>query len=95
MFTNQTFNYRNRRRKFTLYVICQKNHQNNGNVVCTGLGVTPFHKKSFRKKQKVFLINLTMILKMLVKKLLGENVLTFPLDITLPESLEALTDFLK
>ena len=67
MFTNQTFLITGIADENSLAMyVAKKNHQNNGNVVCTGLSVTPFHK-IFQKKQKVFLINLTMILKMLVK----------------------------
>jgi len=67
MFTNQTFLITGIADENSLAMyVAKKIIKNNGNVVCTGLGVTPFHK-NLQKKQKVFLINLTMTLKMLVK----------------------------
>ncbi|MFN3772578.1 enoyl-ACP reductase [Cloacibacterium normanense] len=95
MFTNQTFLITGIADENSLAMyVAKKIIKNNGNVVCTGLGVTPFHK-NLSEKAESFLNKSYNDFENACKKLLGENVLTFPLDITLPESLEALTDFLN
>lgn len=73
--------------------VAEKIIKNNGSVVCTGLGVTPFHKNLSEKAQQ-FLQKSYQDFENACKTKLGSNVLTFPLDVTLPESLNALTDFL-
>ena len=57
--------------------------------------VAQFSVKNLSEKAESFLNKSYNDFENACKKLLGENVLTFPLDITLPESLEALTDFLN
>ena len=95
MFTNQTFLITGIADENSLAMyVAKKIIKYNGNVVCTGLGVTPFHK-NLSEKAESFLNKSYNDFENACKKLLGENVLTFPLDITLPESLEALTDFLN
>ncbi|SEG47718.1 Enoyl-[acyl-carrier-protein] reductase [NADH] [Halpernia humi] len=74
--------------------IAEKVLQNNGNVVCTGLGVTPFHKNLSEKAQD-FLNKNYADFENSVKKVLGNDVYTAPLDVTLPESLQFLAHDLK
>lgn len=67
---------------------------NNGKVVCTGLGVTPFHK-NLSKKAESFLNKNFEDFENACKKVLGNDVYTAPLDVTLPESLSHFADDLK
>jgi enoyl-[acyl-carrier protein] reductase I len=65
--------------------------QNNGNVVCTGLGVTPFHT-NLSEKASDFLNKNYDDFKLACDKVLGKEVYTAPLDVTLPESLKFLAN---
>lgn len=64
---------------------------NNGNVICTGLGITPFHQ-NLSEKAAGFLQKSYSDFENACKKKLGENVILFPLDVTLPENLEYLAN---
>lgn len=63
--------------------------ENNGKVVCAGLGVTPFHKNLSEKAQE-FLNKNYNDFQTACHKVLGDQVYTAPLDVTLPESLDSL-----
>lgn len=65
----------------------------NGKVVCTGLGVTPFHK-DLSEKATHFLNKSYADFESACKKKLGEDVLTLPLDVTLPDNLHHLSNTL-
>ncbi|MFC4165633.1 SDR family oxidoreductase [Epilithonimonas zeae] len=67
---------------------------NNGKVVCTGLGVTPFHK-NLSEKAESFLNKNYEDFENACKKVLGNDVYTAPLDVTLPDSLSHFADDLK
>ena len=68
--------------------------ENNGKVVCTGLGVTPFHN-NLSEKAAGFLNKNYEDFEAACKKVLGDDVYTAPLDVTLPESLKFLAEDLK
>jgi len=68
--------------------------ENNGKVVCTGLGVTPFHH-NLSEKAAGFLNKNYEDFETACKKVLGKDVYTAPLDVTLPESLKFLSEDLK
>lgn len=68
--------------------------QNNGNVVCTGLGVTQFHQ-NLSEKAKDFLNKNYSDFESAVEKVLGKDVYSAPLDVTIPESLTFLATDLK
>jgi len=63
--------------------------ENNGKVVCAGLGVTPFHK-NISEKAQAFLDKNYNDFQTACHKVLGNQVYTAPLDVTLPESLDFL-----
>jgi enoyl-[acyl-carrier protein] reductase I len=63
--------------------------ENNGNVVCAGLGVTPFHQNLSEKAQD-FLHKNYSDFQNACQKVLGKDVYMAPLDVTLPESLDFL-----
>ncbi|GAA4162149.1 enoyl-ACP reductase [Chryseobacterium ginsenosidimutans] len=63
--------------------------ENNGNVVCAGLGITPFHKNISEKAQD-FLNKNYNDFQTACQKVLGNDIYTAPLDVTLPESLDFL-----
>ena len=65
-----------------------------GNVICTGLGVSEFHK-NLSEKAEQFLTDSYQLFENSVKDELGENVLIQNLDVTLPESIQAFCDFLQ
>lgn len=88
MFTNQTFLITGIADENSLAMtVAEKIIQNNGQVVCTGLGVTPHHK-NLSEKAENFLTKSYSDFEKACKSRLGENTLTFPLDVTLPENLE-------
>jgi len=68
--------------------------ENNGKVVCTGLGVTPFHN-NLSEKAAGFLNKNYEDFEAACKKVLGDDVYTASLDVTLPESLKFLAEDLK
>lgn len=68
--------------------------KNNGKVVCTGLGVTPFHK-NLSDKAGDFLNKNYDDFKNACDKVLGKDIYTAPLDVTIPESLQFLASDLK
>ena len=59
-----------------------------GNVVCTGLGVTPFHK-NLSEKATHFLAKSYSDFETACRNKLGNEVLLFPLDVTLPDNLHS------
>ena len=63
----------------------------NGKVICTGLGITPFHK-DLSEKAAGFLQKSYSDFEAACKKKLGNEVILFPLDVTLPENLHYLAD---
>ena len=67
---------------------------NGGNVICTGLGVSEFHK-DLSDKARQFLSNSYQLFEDSVKEELGESVLIHNLDVTLPESIQAFCDYLR
>ncbi|MEZ4906242.1 MAG: SDR family oxidoreductase [Saprospiraceae bacterium] len=68
--------------------------ENGGKVVCSGLGVTPFHK-NLSEKAEEFLNKSYNDFEVACKKVLGNEVYTLPLDVTLQESLDYLSNDLK
>lgn len=68
--------------------------KNNGKVICTGLGVTPFHK-NLSERAEQFLNESHQLFKDSVKAELGEDVPTYILDVTLSESITDLCETLK
>jgi enoyl-[acyl-carrier protein] reductase I len=68
--------------------------KNNGKVICTGLGVSPFHE-NLSDKAKAFLNECYSNFKDSVEEELGKDVKTYILDVTLPESIEAFCKNLK
>jgi len=68
--------------------------KNNGKVICTGLGVTSFHK-NLSERAEQFLNESHKLFKDSVKAELGEDVKTHILDVTLPESITDLCETLK
>jgi len=74
--------------------VAEKVLENNGNVVCTGLGITPFHK-NVSEKAKDFLNKNYDDFQNACQKVLGKDVYTAPLDVTLSESLHFLSEDLK
>jgi enoyl-[acyl-carrier protein] reductase I len=63
----------------------------NGNVICTGLGITSFHQ-DLSEKASGFLQKSYSDFETACKKKLGNDVILFPLDVTLPENLDYLAD---
>ena len=95
MFTNKTFLITGIADENSLAMkVAEKIIQNNGKVVCTGLGVTPFHK-NLSEKAASFLNKSYGDFETACKNKLGADTLTFPLDVTLPESLDSLVEFLN
>ncbi|WP_297982378.1 SDR family oxidoreductase [uncultured Chryseobacterium sp.] len=95
MFTNKTFLITGIADENSLAMkVAEKIIQNNGKVVCTGLSVTPFHK-NLSEKAKSFLNKSYSDFETACKNKLGAETLTFPLDVTLPESLDSLVEFLN
>lgn len=95
MFTNKTFLITGIADENSLAMkVAEKIIQNNGKVVCTGLGVTPFHK-NLSEKAASFLNKSYSDFETACKNKLGAETLTFPLDVTLPESLDSLVEFLN
>lgn len=68
--------------------------KNNGKVICTGLGVSQFHTNLSDKAQQ-FLSQSHQLFTQSVKKELGDEVDTYILDVTLPESIEDFCSKLK
>ena len=68
--------------------------EHGGNVICTGLGVSKFHK-NLSDKARQFLSNSYQLFEDSVKEELGESVLIHNLDVTLPESIQAFCDYLR
>ena len=68
--------------------------KNNGKVICTGLGVTPFHK-NLSERAEQFLNESHQLFTDSVKAELGKDVPTYILDVTLPESITDLCETLK
>ena len=95
MFTNKTFLITGIADENSLAMkVAEKIIQNNGKVVCTGLGVTPFHK-NLSEKAAGFLNKSYSDFEAACKNRLGAETLIFPLDVTLPESLDSLVEFLN
>lgn len=95
MLTNQTFLITGIADENSLAMKIAKNIINNhGKVVCTGLGVTPYHK-NLSEKAENFLHKSYSDFETSVKQALGEEVLTLPLDVTLPQSVDYLSETLK
>lgn len=65
-----------------------------GQVICTGLGKTSFHK-SLSEKAQAYLENTYKNFENTIKKELGPDVLTFPLDVTIDQSIEEFSVLLK
>lgn len=61
--------------------------KHNGKVICTGLGVSPFHH-DLSDKAKAFLNDSYKGFKKSVEEELGPDVKTYILDVTLPETVE-------
>lgn len=61
--------------------------KHNGNVICTGLGVSPYHK-NLSERAKEFLEESYKNFKVSVEEELGINVKTHILDVTLPQSID-------
>ncbi len=74
--------------------VAEKIIKNNGKVVCTGLGVTPFHK-DLSEKATNFLEKSYSDFEEACKKNLGNDVVTYALDVTLPENLQMIADDLN
>lgn len=68
--------------------------KHNGNVICTGLGVSPHHK-NLSENASTFLNNSYALFESSVKEELGEDVATYVLDVTLDESINDLCEALK
>jgi enoyl-[acyl-carrier-protein] reductase (NADH) len=64
--------------------VAEKVLENNGKVVCTGLGLTPFHK-NVSEKAKDFLNKNYDDFQNACQKVLGKDIYTAPLDVTNPE----------
>lgn len=79
----------------SLACLIAKEYQKQGaNIVCTGLGFTPFHK-DVQDKARTFLERGYTSFQRAVKQELGEHVPTFCVDATVDESIEALGVALK
>ncbi len=68
--------------------------KNNGKVICTGLGVSQFHT-DLSDRAQAFLNESYKNFKNSVEEELGQDVKTFVLDVTLPESIEDFCNKLK
>jgi enoyl-[acyl-carrier protein] reductase I len=68
--------------------------KNNGKVICTGLGVSPFHK-NISERAQAFLEESYQNFKNSVEEELGKDVKTYILDVTLPQGIEAFCNDLK
>ncbi len=68
--------------------------KHDGKVICTGLGVSPFHQNLSERAQS-FLNESHHNFKSSVEEELGKDVKTCILDVTLPESIEAFCQELK
>lgn len=68
--------------------------KNNGKVICTGLGVSPFHQ-NLSERAKEFLNESHQHFTDSIKEELGAEVQTHILDVTLPESIEDFCQKLK
>ncbi|HMV79232.1 MAG TPA: SDR family oxidoreductase [Leptospiraceae bacterium] len=64
-----------------------------GEVICTGLGKTPFHQNLSEKAQG-YLDSTYSAFQETVRKELGTDVLTFPLDVTIDESINSFSKLL-
>lgn len=65
-----------------------------GQVICTGLGKTSFHQNLSEKAQG-YLDSTYSAFQKTVSEELGKDVLTFPLDVTLDESIDSFSKFLS
>lgn len=65
-----------------------------GNIVCTGLGKTPYHQ-NISEKASSFLEKTYESFNKTIQTELGSDVLTLPLDVTLDQSIEDLANKLK
>lgn len=68
--------------------------RHNGKVICTGLGVSQFHT-NLSDRAKNFLDESHSLFKQSVEDELGQDVETYILDVTLPESIEDFSSKLK
>ena len=68
--------------------------KNGGNVVCTGLGVSKYHK-NLSDRARQFLSDSYAQFENSVRNELGDKVLTHDLDVTLNDSIQEFCDFLK
>ena len=94
MFTGKTYVITGIADQHSLAMYVAKEIINNGgNVVCTGLGMSRFHKNLSEKAQQ-FLSSSYELFEKSVKQELGENVLTHNLDVTISENIEAFCKFL-
>ena len=65
-----------------------------GNIVCTGLGKTPFHQ-NLSEKAISYLENTYQSFTKTIQTELGSDVITLPLDVTLDQSIEEIANNLK
>lgn len=65
--------------------------EHGGTVVCTGLGITPFHQ-NLSERATAFLEQTYADFEYSVRQTLGEEVITAKLDVTLPASVHAFFD---
>ncbi|TGM06071.1 enoyl-ACP reductase FabI [Leptospira jelokensis] len=75
-------------------VIAKECKDQGAKLICTGLGKTPFHK-NLSENSINFLDRTYSDFQNTVKKELGDDVLTFPLDVTIQESIDSFADFVK
>jgi enoyl-[acyl-carrier protein] reductase I len=95
MFTNKTFLITGIADENSLAMfVAKKIIENGGKVICTGLGVSEFHK-DLSEKAKQFLNTNYLDFQKSVKNELGEDTQTEILDVTLEESVDAFAKKLK
>lgn len=95
MFTNKTFLITGIADENSLAMfVAKKIIENGGKVICTGLGVSEFHK-DLSDKAKQFLNTNYLDFQKSVKNELGEDTQTEILDVTLEESVDAFAKKLK
>lgn len=78
------------RRSLAMYA-AKRIQEHGGTVVCTGLGLTPFHQ-NLSGRARAFLTQTYTDFETSVRNELGTEVLTAKLDVTLPGSVQAFFD---
>lgn len=95
MFTGKTYVITGIADEHSLAMYVAKEIINNGGqVICTGLGISPFHENLSAKAEQ-FLSKSYQLFEESVKNELGNDVMVHTLDVTLPKSIQAFCDFLK